>query len=234
MSNDHKATTVAQAFSERISSVLDAVNRRRSDQAHALHDAMAQRDALEATFERVAAALYERVIRPRLEALTARFEGVRVEHARTVAGVHTRCVFPRSDRYPASVTLTVGILLDADKGVASVFQSTEIIPIFFEFERGRHLDVPLESPDEGAVAEWVEGRLLAFLETYLRLETDPGYQRGNEHVDPVCGMRISASAAEHHRQFRSHTYHFCSANCELRFASDPEFYVERRAQQLNA
>lgn len=234
MSNEPTATTVAQDFSARVSSVLDAAGRRHSEHAHELRDAMARREALEAAFEGIAATLHQRVIRPRLEVLTARFEGVRVEHARTSAGVHTRCVFPHSDRYPASVSLTLGILLDADRGAASVFQSLEIIPILFDFERGSHMDVSLDQPDERAVADWVEGKLLAFLETYLRVETDPNYQRVNGHVDPVCGMRIQASAAEQRRQFRSHTYYFCSSTCEQRFAADPEFYVDRRAQQLEA
>lgn len=223
------ATDFSRRLDEAIAASADTVAR----QSREMESAMAEREASAARFEQVARSLFARIIRPRMEALTSRLRAMPLVHCdlddcRTAAGVHTRCRFARTARFPAATTLTVGVLHDEERNVASVFRRVEIVPILFAVPTEEHLDVSLEAPDEEAVAGWVEDRLLRFLELYLGLESDPRYQRQNVVQDPVCGMQVSAAVAEHHADHHRHTYHFCSQGCRDKFVADPAFYLDPR------
>ncbi len=47
-------------------------------------------------------------------------------------------------------------------------------------------------------------------------------------VDPVCGMKVDPQASKPTHAYRGHTYHFCSAGCQMKFAGDPERYLNKR------
>ena len=51
-----------------------------------------------------------------------------------------------------------------------------------EFNRNTEEAFPLDC-DEDVLAGWVEDRILEFIETYLRLETHPFYQKDNTVLD---------------------------------------------------
>lgn len=44
-------------------------------------------------------------------------------------------------------------------------------------------------------------------------------------VDPVCGMDVEISTAEHRYDFNDNTVYFCSANCQNRFLADSAAYA---------
>ncbi len=44
-------------------------------------------------------------------------------------------------------------------------------------------------------------------------------------IDPVCGMTVDPKNAAGSHQYKSETYHFCSAGCETKFKADPEKYL---------
>lgn len=223
-------------FERRLEEGLAAAEQGRLRQAREREAAMAALEADGAAFARIAAALDQRVIRPRVEALAARFGNARVEcGCATPAGIHARCAFAHTDRFPAAVTLVAGVLHDREKRAASVYYSVEITPMLFQYEKGAHLDLPLDGADEAAAAAaaaaaaWLEERLLTFLATYLRLEGDANYQRANRHVDPVCGMEVSAGQVAHRAEHARRTFYFCSQACRDKFAAAPDFYAAHRA-----
>ena len=229
----------ASGFTTRLDQVIAASEAAKARKSREMDTAMAEREAAEARFEQMAEDLHGRVIHPRVEALTNRLGTLPLVHGemdqcQTAVGVHTRCVFARTPRFPATTTLTVGLLHDQAKEVASVFCRIEIVPILFNLAQEDHLDVSLETPDEQAVVQWVEDRLLRFLQLYLSLETDQRYQRQNLVQDPVCGMQVSAAVAEHHVEHHRHSYHFCSQGCRDKFVADPAFYLQRRTTVLEA
>lgn len=226
-------------FTKRLEQVIGAADMANARQSREMESAMAEREAARRKFEQMAEDLFGRVIRPRMEALTSRLGAMPLVHCemdqcRTAVGVHSRCVFARTARFPATTTLMVGVLHDPAKEVASVFCRVEMVPVLFDRAKEDHLDVSLEAPDEQAVVQWVEDRLLRFLALYLSLETDPRYQRQNLVQDPVCGMRVSAAVAEHHVEHHRHTYHFCSQGCRDKFVADPTFYLQQRTEALQA
>jgi P-type Cu+ transporter len=46
-------------------------------------------------------------------------------------------------------------------------------------------------------------------------------------LDPVCGMMVDPSTTPHHAEHAGKTYHFCSANCRQKFATEPAKYLEQ-------
>ena len=47
-------------------------------------------------------------------------------------------------------------------------------------------------------------------------------------IDPVCGMKVDPHAGKPRHDYRSHTYHFCSAGCQAKFVADPERYLNKQ------
>jgi len=37
---------------------------------------------------------------------------------------------------------------------------------------------------------------------------------GMPEIDPVCGMKLDCSAAQHRFEHRGKTFHFCSGDCQ--------------------
>ncbi|MFH1346354.1 MAG: heavy metal translocating P-type ATPase [Pseudomonadota bacterium] len=46
-------------------------------------------------------------------------------------------------------------------------------------------------------------------------------------VDPVCGMTVDPETSKQSFDFKSVTYHFCSASCRTKFAAAPDQYLEK-------
>lgn len=63
-----------------------------------------------------------------------------------------------------------------------------------EYIRNIEAIFPLEGNEE-ALVDWVEGRILDFIDTYLLLETHPLYQKDSTVIDIVCGMHIPSTSA---------------------------------------
>src|SRR5436853_6952100 len=55
----------------------------------------------------------------------------------------------------------------------------------------------------------------------------PNPQTGTTHVDPVCGMKVSAEKAAGTTGHENTRYFFCSQGCLRKFESDPEKYLRR-------
>jgi len=52
---------------------------------------------------------------------------------------------------------------------------------------------------------------------------------GAEKVrDPVCGMSVDPTASKHRFDHGGKTFHFCSAGCRTKFATDPAKYLDNR------
>jgi len=56
--------------------------------------------------------------------------------------------------------------------------------------------------------------------------------RAEAHIatDPVCGMMVDPHAGKPMQQFGGHTYYFCSEGCRIKFAKDPERYLDSKGE----
>lgn len=216
-----------EQFERSVTDRLQAVDAVRHAAAETLADEMQRRDRLATEFAVVSTRLHDTIVVPRVTAVMRQFAEAKVTSAPTPWGLRTECQLPRSARYPASTKLALSIARSPDATRGFITYSLEIIPILMAFQGESHLEFDPSSPNEAAIAEWVEERLFEFVETYLRVGMEPQYQQGNLQVDPVCGMSLSAADVDEKVAVRGHTYYFCSAACRERFASAPEFYLDR-------
>jgi Cu+-exporting ATPase len=45
--------------------------------------------------------------------------------------------------------------------------------------------------------------------------------------DPVCGMTVDPATSKHRFDYRGEAFHFCSAGCKTKFATDPQAYLDK-------
>jgi YHS domain-containing protein len=161
-----------------------------------------------------------------MEKLKTLFDNARMSEARSSR--HTSCCqFEHTPRFPATAKLEIGVTRDGEiKKVALQYQA-EILPAFFPFDGRDELTMLLDEVDEQKAAEWVEAKLVQFVDAYLRLETSNHYQEGNMVTDPVCGMTVNKAFAPAQMAYRGQTYYFCIPECHARFAENPERYLAR-------
>ncbi len=155
------------------------------------------------------------IILPRMMELASHFDNAKVEVLNVDADSNCICVFNHTPRFPATVKLSIA-LLPADGKRLIVRYSLTILPELMEFNRNIEMGFSLEG-DEKKLADWVDDRIIEFVDTYLRLETHPLYQKDNMVVDIVCGMRISSTAATSTLEQAGRTFYFCSENCKEAF-----------------
>lgn len=200
-----------------------AEQRRNLHQEH-LRQRMTETEARYRRFNAAADRIVQDVIRPRMERLAGRFDNAELEAPRPNSH-HVTCRFHRTDRFPASTSLDLGVTHDVRIEELLATYRLEILPIFMKFEGKDQLGFPMDAVDEGQLTEWVDRKILQFVDTYLRLEQVEPYQRDNVVTDPVCGMRISKPLAASQAEYRGQTYYFCVEDCRRKFAEEPARYA---------
>lgn len=176
-------------------------------------------------FVRTARTLTDEVIRPRVEKLARFFTNAKVRPAEPALPNLCRCEFQHSARFPATVTLELGVLHDDEIRNLILYCDVEILPIFFKFTPHQQTSYPLDNTDTAQCTAWIEQRLVEFVDTYLRLEHSDQYQQETLVTDPVCGARIRKAMVAARHEFHGVQYYFCTEACEKIFAEAPDQYV---------
>lgn len=213
-----------QELDRQIQERLAVAEQRRNLHQDHLRQRMMETEARYQRFHAVADRVIQTIIRPRMERLAEPFDNAKLEEPRPNSH-HVTCQFHRTDRFPASTTLDLGISPDTCIENLLATYRLEILPIYMKFEGQDQLGFPLDAVDGAQLAEWVDRKVLQFVDTYLRLEQVEPYQRENVVTDPVCGMRISKLFAAAQAEFQGHTYYFCVEDCRRKFAEQPARYA---------
>jgi YHS domain-containing protein len=209
----------------RIQEKLQATKERKQLQHNHLQQRMMEFDRRHQAFTSIADHVMQTIIRPRMEKLLQYFENARIQDADSSGKHHCTCCLDHTVQFPATARLELAVSRDGQCETLLLLYNLEILPVFFQFEGSDQLTVPLEDRNEEKIAEWVDHRILDFVETYLRLETVDQYQGDNLVEDPVCGMRVNKAFAAARMDYRGKTYYFCLADCQKKFAQDPEQYL---------
>jgi len=214
-----------QSLEQEIQQRLKSVDEKERSQQIQLQAKMAQLEERHTRFDQLADALMSDIIDSRMEKLASFFDNANLLE-RHEAGKHCRvCLFKHSDRYPASVRLTLAVAHDAEIENLLLVYDLDILPIFFKFNGHDQAAFSLDDPNQEQIAGWVDEKILAFVDAYLQLEQTDQYQRSNLVTDPVCGMRFRKSIATAETEHAGHTYFFCSQVCLEKFTSQPQRYV---------
>ncbi len=163
-------------------------------------------------FRIVASRVITEIIRPRLEELVRHFENATLVAPISSQETSCFCSFDHSLQFPATVTLRLSLIPGESLSEFTVHYDLEIFPILMEYCRSDSLKASFTAADE-SIIQWVVDKVLDFLDTYLKIETHPLYQKDNLVLDPVCGMRIPVIAAPCQLERNGSIVYFCSEHC---------------------
>lgn len=207
---------------EKVSKLAERILSRFEQHEHDLADKQLQLDSqmkeLLVQRERlssVAKNKIETAILPRMEELSRHFDNSKMDLLHTDADFNCICEFAHTPRFPATVKLGIA-LLPGKNDVLTARYDLSIFPVLMEFNRNSEKTFPLDC-DEEVLGGWVDDRILEFIDTYLRLETHPFYQKVNTVLDIVCGMRIPSIAATSTVERDGRIFYFCSEHCKDAF-----------------
>lgn len=210
---------------EKVNRLAERIISRFEQHKHDLADKQKQLDSrmkeLLEQRERLAAVCkhkIETVILPRMEEIARHFDNAKVEVLHTDADYNCVCKFAHTPRFPATVRLGIALLPGNNESLTARYD-LNILPVLMEYNRNVEEIFPLEG-DEETFAVWVEDRILDFVDTYLRLETHPLYQKDNNVIDIVCGMHIPSTSATSTVERHGRTFYFCSEHCKEAFLKE--------------
>ncbi|MFI5456076.1 MAG: YHS domain-containing protein [Isosphaerales bacterium] len=209
----------------RVREKLDSANEHKQLIQNHLQQRMAELDRRHQQFVLIADRLLREVVRPRFETVVSHFENAEfLDPGQDVRRFNCWCRLKHCERFPATGELS--LILSHDERIENllVIYRLEILPIFFRFLGSDQEAFPLESVDEKRLAEWIDERLLGFVDTYLRLEQADQYQSENLVTDPVCGMRINKLYSPAPVEDRGRMFYFCTEGCRSKFVENPGRY----------
>lgn len=217
------------SFTHALHDRLAAAAAARADHRNANAALMEDRTRRAAAFDLAAGTIHRTLIRPMVEELARAFDNCTVEHYKTPTAFTSRCLLTPTDRYPAKAELTIGIEQATEGSGAVLSYHLAVIPVLMTFTGSDSWLLDLEHPALEEEQVRLAGWLLRFTDTYLRLETEPGYQDWHTHVDPVCNMRITGVVAARVVEHAHRKIYFCSDDCRARFEADPALYLTEAA-----
>ncbi|WP_425399045.1 YHS domain-containing protein [Aeoliella sp.] len=173
-------------------------------------------------FDEKARTLLKGVIQPRLTAVAGLFPNASCSGDQSLA---RSCHFQWTERFPANASVAFSVEHDLRFEQLIIRSHARIVPRFIPLVEQDQLHSPLQNTVDASLADWVEERLLEFIDTYLRLDCQRQSDIGVA-TDPVCGMKLSVAETNAASSYYGHPYYFCSEDCHSLFERDPARYAQ--------
>jgi YHS domain-containing protein len=157
------------------------------------------------------------LIKPRLQVLADRFKDK--VHVNPTVTAHQRQVTYQFDARVARIELSFRVSHDADVRSIVFDQELEVLPILMQFDKHSQLTVPLDKVDDAKVLQWVDDRIVAFVQTFLEIHQNRYYQKDILVTDPVAGVEMPKFAAKCSLESGGKTYYFVSDETRREFES---------------
>jgi hypothetical protein len=141
-------------------------------------------------YKRAARQLMTAIIRPRIEKVVSFFPNALLSPAEADTESQWCCRFQKTAEYPASTKLSFFVSPDAGFENVLVTYDLEILPIYFRFQGHDQLAVPLDGVPAASVADWVDAKLLGFVDAYVRSQTVKQYQLSGPFTESSSNPRL--------------------------------------------
>jgi YHS domain-containing protein len=166
----------------------DRVKQVQAERAEEFHARQQRLEQFEQSLEQL-----REIWRPRLEALAKKF-GERVDvHPRVEPGRRSATFAFKSELAHIDLTFSVSPDVEVRKLVFSY--ELHILPILMKFDSHDEIEFPLGAVNEVALAQWIDDRLVSFVETYLSLHESQYYLKGHMVEDPIAKVSFPKYAA---------------------------------------
>jgi YHS domain-containing protein len=118
----------------------------------------------------------------------------------------------------ADIALKFSVSTDYDVHNVVLDYDLHILPILLKFEPHHRAEFPLDAIDTAAIAQWVDDRIVEFVQTYLSLHQNEYYLKSHMVTDPISNTRFPKYAAAATTDWRGSTYYFISVDTQREFA----------------
>lgn len=201
-------------FSKEIDNRLEQQLRLKREKQHHLDREMESLLQRQTAYRETAQEILASVIHPRVQTLCQHFDNAKIKDCDPTKDLGCTVVLVRTRRYPATATLRFWLWPADDYKQLEVHYEIEILPILMEYDRSDAQHFQIDGLLETDVTAWVEKKFHDFLDTYLKIESHPLYQKDNFVVDPVCGMQVPFFEVATTVRRGDHTVYFCSEVCK--------------------
>jgi hypothetical protein len=155
------------------------------------------------------------VWRPRLEAFADRF-GDKV-NVTPIAEAERRAATYAFRTELAQIHLTLSATTDEDVQNITLNYDLHILPILMQYEKHAELSMRLDSVDDDSVANWIDDRLVQFVQTYLALHENQYYLKDHMVEDPISHVRFPKFAAGARLDLNGETHYFIAEETRSAF-----------------
>jgi YHS domain-containing protein len=162
-----------------------------------------------------AVAKVREIFGPRSDALVARFKDI-IHFQAEVRDDFNKVTYS-FDSSLARVTLRFNFTHDQEVQKMILLYDLEILPILMKFDTHSILELPLAGFDEQKVTEWLEGRMISFIHSFVELNENQYYLNNQMVEDPVARIRMPKAVARETLRLEGHTYYFISAETRREF-----------------
>jgi YHS domain-containing protein len=146
------------------------------------------------------------LVRPRLQLLVDQFKNkVQVQPAMSA---HSREVTLKFDSPVARTDLTFRLGHDAEVKNLVLEQTLEILPILMKFDSHSSITTPLDKLDETKLVQWVDDRIVSFVQTYAAMHQNQFYLKDHLVTDPIAGVQMPKYAAKCTLEIDGKTHYF--------------------------
>jgi YHS domain-containing protein len=175
-------------------------------------------------FEAIANRLSREVICPRVRIVAKFFSNAKPLFEDSMD--RCTCIFGYCERFPASSRVTFTLEHDVRYEKVYLCYEASMSPSFIKLNEHDKATMPLDKVDDQKIGQWVQDRLVEFLDDYLRIDRGLDDFEDETATDPVCGMRLSRNHAAAIATYIGREYFFCSQDCHDRFVREPTAYVK--------
>ena len=148
------------------------------------------------------------VWRPRLEAFAKRF-GDRVKVTPSAEPTKRAATYQFQTDL-AHVQLRFAATTDQEVQQVILTYDLQIMPILMQYESHAELAMPLDAVNDEAVAQWIDDRLVQFVQAYLSLHENQYYLKPHMVEDPIAHVHFPKFAAGAKFESEGKTHYFIS------------------------
>jgi YHS domain-containing protein len=154
--------------------------------------------------------------RPRLEMLVQKF-GDRVKAKPRIVPSTREATFEFQSNV-ARVQLKLSASTDRDIQKVVLTYDLEIIPVLMKFKSHDEIEFPLKAVDKEAAAQWIDDRIVDFVQTYFSLGESEIYLKDQMVEDPIAHIRFPKVAAATTFEWGGQTFYFIGEETRREFA----------------
>ena len=194
-------SSLASRIDAEFSGVEEKVKKFQGEQVEAHQQRQKRLDQLGKVFEELV-----QIWRPRLELLMNKFKD-KVQTSPRIVPSSREVTFDFQSRL-ARVSLKLSASTDRDVQKVILSYDLSIIPVLMRYTPHAEAEFPLSAVDKGAVAKWIDDRIVDFIHTYFAMGENEIYLKDQMVEDPIAHVRFPKQAAATSLEWQGQKYYF--------------------------